>query len=327
MSLGVAPDTRTDVYPAIEASNFVGALKDKVAFVTGAGKHDTSIKLIVNLTTITGRGIGRAIALAFAQSGAHVALLSRTKSELDEVAEIIKTKFNRKALVFAVDATDNNAVADAFTQTENQLGNLDIVVPNAATGSWRPFAYLDFDDWWKVMELNVKAPLFLTQLAIKSMRERGEGTVIAISSAAGIRNVGALFINFVFIIRLNSFVQRGCRPMPHRSKALLRLSFPCQTSSEYACRAALNRAIGCLQLELDAEGKSGVHLYAVHPGECAYLFLRRFLMHFAGGVKTQLALDFSNIHEDMEKMTPGVRARNLILFSTLIQSRTKSKPS
>jgi len=236
MSLGVAPETRTGVYPAIEANNFIGALKDKVAFVTGAG-----------------RGIGRAIALALAQSGAHVALLSRTKSELDEVAEIIKTKFNRKALVFAVDATDNNAVADAFTQTENQLGKLDIVVPNAATGSWRPFAYVDFDDWWKVMELNVKAPLFLTQLAIKSMRERGEGTVIAISSAAGIRNVAGM-------------------------------------SSYATSKAALNRAIGCLQLELDAEGKSEIHLYAVHPG----------------GVKTQLALDFSNIHEDMEKMTPGI---------------------
>ena len=45
MSLGVAPETRTHVYPAIEASNFVGALKDKVAFVTGAGQANI-IKLI-----------------------------------------------------------------------------------------------------------------------------------------------------------------------------------------------------------------------------------------------------------------------------------------
>ncbi len=78
---------------------------------------------------LSGRGIGRAIALALAQSGAHVALLSRTKSDLDEVADIIKTKFNRKALVFAVDATDNSAVAKAFAQTEIELGKLDIVVP------------------------------------------------------------------------------------------------------------------------------------------------------------------------------------------------------
>jgi len=236
MSLGIAPETHTHVYSAIEARNFVGALNDKVAFVTGAG-----------------RGIGRAIALALAQSGAHVALLSRTKSDLDEVAEIVRTKLGRKALVFAVDATDNSAVAKAFAQTENELGKLDIVVPNAAIAFWRPFSYVDFNDWWRLMELNVKAPLFLTQLAINSMRERNEGTVIAISSGAALINIPGM-------------------------------------SAYSTSKAALNRAIGCLQLELDAEGKSGVHLYAVHPG----------------GVKTQMALDFSNIHEDMEKMTPGI---------------------
>jgi len=236
MSLGVAPETRTHVYPAIEASNFVGALKDKVAFVTGAG-----------------RGIGRAIALALAQSGAHVALLARTKFELEEVAGIIRTKYDRKALIFPVSATDEKAVADAFAETEKELGKLDIVVPNAGTGSWRPFSYLDLNDWWKEMELNVKAPLFLIQLAIRSMRERNAGTIIAISSVAGVQNIPGM-------------------------------------SAYCTSKTALNRAIACLQLELDAEGKSGIHLYAVHPG----------------GVKTQLALDHSNIHEDMEKMTPGV---------------------
>ncbi len=201
MSLGIAPETHTNVYPAIEASNFVGAPKVKIAFVTGAGQciysgHYSNIE-----TTITGRGIGRAIALAFAQSGAHVAILSRTKSELDEVAEIIRTKFGRKALVFAVDATDETAVAEAFARTERELGKLDIVVPNAGTSFWRPFAYLDFDDWWKLMELNVKAPLFLTQLAIKSMRERNEGTVIAMSSVGATLNFRMLLKFYsIFII-------------------------------------------------------------------------------------------------------------------------------
>lgn len=102
---------------------------------------------------------------------------------------------------------DENAVVDAFTQTEKELGRLDIVVPNAASSFWRPFAYLDLDEWWKVMEMNVKAPLFLTQLAIKSMRERNEGTVIAISSAAGIRNTRT-FLNQVAdtFARLRAFV-------------------------------------------------------------------------------------------------------------------------
>jgi len=191
--------------------------------------------------------------LAFAQSGAHVALLARTKSELDEVAGIIRTKFDRKALVFPVSATDEKAVAKAFARTEKELGKLDIVVPNAASHFWRPFANVDLDEWWKEMEMNVKAPLFLIQLAIRSIRERNSGTVIAISSAAGTRSIPGL-------------------------------------SAYSTSKTALNRAIGCLQLELDAEGKSGINLFAVHPGT----------------VKTKLALDTSAIHEDMEKLIPGI---------------------
>ncbi len=108
-----------------------------------------------------------------------------------------------------MDATDNSAVAEAFARTEKELGKLDIVVPNAATSFWRPFAYLDFDDWWKLMELNVKAPLYLTQLAIKSMRERNEGTVIAISSAAALSNIRRLKNYLIFIICFKQFRAAG----------------------------------------------------------------------------------------------------------------------
>ncbi len=76
------------------------------------------------------------------------------------------------------------------------------------------------------MELNVKAPLFLTQLAIKSMRERNEGTVIAISSGAALINIRRFNFEFVLILRLHSFVQRGCRPIPRRSKAFSILILP-----------------------------------------------------------------------------------------------------
>lgn len=72
-------------------------------------------------------------------------------------------------------------------------------------------------------------------------------------------------------------------------------------------RTALIRAVGCFQLELDAEGKSGVHMYAVHPGEFALffcLFLR--LKISEGGVKTALAQAGSSVSDDMDKMTPGV---------------------
>ncbi len=93
------------------------------------------------------------------------------------VAGVIRTKFGREALVLRCGCNDNSAVAKAFAQTENELGKLNIVVANAGTAFSRPFTYIDFDDWWKVMELNVKAPLFLSA-GDQSMRERNEGTVI-----------------------------------------------------------------------------------------------------------------------------------------------------
>ncbi len=140
--------------------------------------------------------------MALAQSGADVALLSRTKSELDGVAELIRTKFDRKALVFPADSTSESAVEDAFLTTERELGTVDIVVACAGYGLWRPFVYMDFSgDWWKEMELNVKAPMFLAQVALRSMRERNEGTFIAISSSAA-RTSGGMLLTRSVILRL-----------------------------------------------------------------------------------------------------------------------------
>jgi len=234
-NLGIKPTEHLHPYPAIDPVNFNGTLKDKVAFVTGAG-----------------RGIGRAIALALAEAGAHVALLARTKSQLDEVADIITTKHQRKALVLPADATSESAVTEAFAQTEQELGKIDIAVANAASFIFRPFVYTPFDEWWNMMEVNIKGPMFLTQLAMKSMRERNEGVIMIISSKAGILNRAGL-------------------------------------SAYCTSKTALLRAVGCLQLELDAEGKSGVHMYAIHPG----------------GVKTQLAQAEGSVSVDMDKMTPG----------------------
>ncbi|KLO14712.1 NAD(P)-binding protein [Schizopora paradoxa] len=213
MTFGVTPEDRHSVYPAINPDNFVGALENKVALVTGAG-----------------RGIGRAIAIALAQAGARVALLARTKSQLDEVAEEIKTKYGRNTLVLPVDVTNQSDVAAAFKKTENELGKLDVLIANAGIALWRPFLHLDFnEDFWRIMEVDFKAPMFLIQLAMKSMVERKAGAIIAISG--------------------QGVVQR----------------FP-GLSGNSASKVALHIAIGALQDELDASGESGVHMYTLCPG-------------------------------------------------------------
>ncbi|KLO14743.1 NAD-binding protein [Schizopora paradoxa] len=211
---GVKPEIHSDVYDAISPTKLTGSLEGKVAFVSGAG-----------------RGIGKSIALALAEAGAHVALLSRTKSELDAVAEIITSQFHRKSLVCVADASDESAVAQEFARVEQELGKVDIAIANAAINSFRPLVYTPLEEWWRIMEINVKGPVILTQLAMRSMRERNEGAIIVITSKA----------------------------------ALLNLAGP---SAYCASKSAVVRTIGCLQLEMDAEhdGNSGVHMYTVHPG-------------------------------------------------------------
>ena len=131
-----------------------------------------------------GRGIGKAIALAFAQAGADVALVARTRSQLEEVALIIRTKFHRRALVFAIDACDSSALASCVATVEKEWGKIDVLIPNAGTNSFRPFVYTPFEEWWRIMEVNLKGAIELTSLVIKGMKQRNKGAIIFVSSRA-----------------------------------------------------------------------------------------------------------------------------------------------
>src|SRR5688500_600673 len=94
---------------------------DQVAIVTGAG-----------------RGIGAASALALAEAGAHVVLSSRTKEQLDAVAEQVEA-MGRKAVVVPADLSDLDAVAGLAEIAARELGRIDIVVNNAGGSMPRPF--------------------------------------------------------------------------------------------------------------------------------------------------------------------------------------------
>ena len=167
--LGTSVKIYNDVYDFISPSKLTGSLNGKVALITGAS-----------------RGIGKAMALAFAEAGADVALLARTKSQLEDVASTIRSQYGKRALVLAVDATDEKAVTDAVRTTELELGPLDVAVANAGVGSTRPFASTPMTEWWKVMEVNVKGQLLVAQAASKSMRTKGKGIVIFNASLAAV---------------------------------------------------------------------------------------------------------------------------------------------
>ena len=132
------------------------------------------------LVTGAGRGIGRAVALALAAAGAELVLVSRTSSELDEVAGQIKSGGgNARALV--LDVTRSDAVRDVFAG----LDRLDILVNNAGLNRPQPFLEVDEPTLDLLLTLNVKAAFVAAQAAARLMVAKGGGVIINVSSQMG----------------------------------------------------------------------------------------------------------------------------------------------
>ncbi len=138
----------------------------------------------VAIVTGAGRGIGAAIALAFAEAGADVVIGARTEADLNEVAESV-TAMGQRCEVVAGDLGDRDGMARLVDAAVNGLGGLTTVVNNA--GGSMPTAFLDTSEasFDAAMRWNVTTAFNLTQLAAPHMLEAGRGSVINISSSAG----------------------------------------------------------------------------------------------------------------------------------------------
>ncbi len=139
------------------------------------------------LVTGAGRGIGQGIALAFAQHGADVALASRTVTELQETADLIKPT-GRQAFTFPVDLRLKGAAAQLVEQAVQALGGLDVLVTSSGTIVRKPALEVTEDDWETVVDLNLKARFFASKAAALHMREQG-GSIIHIGSLSAIFGV------------------------------------------------------------------------------------------------------------------------------------------
>ena len=147
-------------------------LKNKTALVTGAGK-----------------GIGKACAIALAESGADLVIISRTKKDLDKVCKIIK-RFKSKCNFYVCDVTDYYQVKEII----NKQKKIDILVNNAGTNIPEPFTKVKQENMDYVVDLNTKSTFNIAQLCVLKMlktknRKKIGGSIINMSSQLG--HVGA----------------------------------------------------------------------------------------------------------------------------------------
>ncbi|TMA36038.1 MAG: glucose 1-dehydrogenase [Deltaproteobacteria bacterium] len=164
-------------------------LTDKVAIVTGAG-----------------RGIGQAIALAFAEMGAHVVCAARSEAEIEATAARARS-LGPRALAVRCDVTEPAQLDDLVRRAIAELGRIDLLVNNA--GGFPPMKLLDTDlpSWEWCLRFNLTSAFVLTRACVPHMLERDGGVVLNISSAAG-RIVRAGFVAYGTAKAALSFMTR-----------------------------------------------------------------------------------------------------------------------
>ncbi len=144
-------------------------LAGKVALVTGAS-----------------RGIGEAIAVAYAQAGAQVVLVSRRQADLDSVAQRIRAA-GGEALPLAAHTRNLEAVTAVVEKAISTYGGVDVVVNNAATNPhFGPILSAEESHWDKILDVNVKGYFRVVKTCVESMKARGGGKIINMASVAGL---------------------------------------------------------------------------------------------------------------------------------------------
>lgn len=143
-------------------------LNGKIALVTGAS-----------------RGIGKGIAIALANAGAHVACIATRAENANDVVATIQAE-GGKAMAFGCKVESGSAVTTTFADVEKQLGPVDVLVNNAGISNPQPLLQMTEENWNSHMDINAKSVFLCSQAAIRQMKEAGHGgCVINIGSIVG----------------------------------------------------------------------------------------------------------------------------------------------
>ena len=134
---------------------------------------------------ITGgsEGVGAAAARKFADAGANLMLVARNKKNLDAIAEELRDR--TRVEVFAMDVSDAESCVNLFKKTEFEFGRIDVLVNNAGYHERGLVETVKAEDLGRMIDVNLKAPVVLSRLALPYIRESGSGAIINVASLAG----------------------------------------------------------------------------------------------------------------------------------------------
>ena len=144
-------------------------LENKVAIITGAS-----------------RGIGKAIAFAFAKEGAKLALCATNSELLENVCQEIQRDFGSKPIHFAFDIRESSKIEEVIKKTLDTYSRIDILVNNAGATRDQLLAMMSEESWDFVLSTNLKSVFLFTKAVIKPMIRQKSGRIINISSVVGI---------------------------------------------------------------------------------------------------------------------------------------------
>jgi len=140
-------------------------LRDKVAIITGAG-----------------RGLGRAVALAFGKEGARVVLAAKTRGQVEHVAEELRS-LKRDGLAIPTDVSDEGQVNQLVKKTLETYGTIDILVNNAGTrGPIAPVGQIPLDEWEKTLRINLTSAFLCSRAVIPVMMAKKAGKIINVTT-------------------------------------------------------------------------------------------------------------------------------------------------
>jgi NAD(P)-dependent dehydrogenase (short-subunit alcohol dehydrogenase family) len=141
----------------------------------------------VAIVTGSGRGIGKAIAQAFAAAGAAVVVTARSIDQVNEAVQLIEGE-GGSAVGLTVDVTRTDSVSGLVDATMSRFGRIDVLVNNAGVGGpFGPLYEIDIDEWRECIEIDLVGPAICAKAVLPAMLAQSSGRIINVASAAGLR--------------------------------------------------------------------------------------------------------------------------------------------